>query len=64
MKLADGVTVYAGGRKFKGEMPDNMLPKDPDDKKLFVDKQAKKIKAQAKKKADAVKSVATEEKGA
>lgn len=53
MKLADGVTVHIGGRKFKGEMPDNMLPKDPDAKKKMVDKQAKAIKAQEKAKAEA-----------
>ena len=48
MKIADGVTVHIGGRVFKGEMPDNMLPKDPVAKKKMVDKQARKIKAQAK----------------
>ena len=51
MKIADGVTIHIGGRVYKGEMPDNMLPKDPDAKKKMVDKQAKKIKAQEKEKA-------------
>ena len=63
MKLADGVTIHIGGRKYKGEMPDNLLPKDPDAKKHMVNKQAKKIKAQEKEKADKEKPV-VEEKGA
>ena len=33
MKLADGVTIHIGGRKYKGELPDNLLPKKPADKK-------------------------------
>lgn len=53
MKLADGVTIHTGGRKYKGEIPDNMLPKNPDAKKYIVDKQAKKVKAQEKEKAAA-----------
>ena len=53
MKLADGVTIHIGGRKYKSELPDNLLPKDPVAKKLIVDKQAKKIKVQEKAKAAA-----------
>jgi len=62
MKLADGVTIHIGGRKYKGEMPDNLLPKDPVAKKKMVDKQAKKIKAQEKEKADKEKPVVDEKK--
>ena len=62
MKLADGVTIYIGGRKYKGELPDNLLPKDPVAKKKIVDKQAKKLKAQEKEKADKEKPVVDEKK--
>lgn len=27
MKLPDGVTVHVGGRKYRGEMPDELVPK-------------------------------------
>ena len=66
MKLADGVTIHIGGRKYKGELPDNLLPKDPVAKKKMVDKQAKKIKAQEKAKAEggAKKKPVVEEKKA
>lgn len=63
MKLADGVTIHVGGRKYKGELPDNMLPKDPDAKKHIVNKQAKKIKAQEKEKSAKEKPVVDDEKG-
>lgn len=26
MKLGDGVTVYIGGRKYRGEIPDDLVP--------------------------------------
>ncbi len=26
MKLTDGVTVHIGGRKFRGEIPDELAP--------------------------------------
>ena len=64
MKLADGVTIHIGGRKYKGELPDNLLPKDPDAKKLIVDKQAKKIKVQEKAKAAAKEKPVVAEKKA
>ena len=27
MKLPNGMTVHVGGRKYKGEIPDNLAPK-------------------------------------
>lgn len=63
MKLADGVTIHIGGRNYKGEMPDNLLPKDPDTKKHIVNKQARKLKAQEKEKATKDRPVVDEKKG-
>ena len=27
MKLPDGVTIHTGGRKYKGEIPETVIPK-------------------------------------
>lgn len=34
MKLPDGVTLHTGGRKYKGEIPDNCVPKKLNKAKL------------------------------
>ena len=46
MKLPEGVTVHAGGRVYKGEIPDDRMPKGL--KKKLEGKDAKPVKKSVK----------------
>lgn len=57
MKLPDGVTVHAGGRVYKGEIPDDKVPAKLNKTKL--NKRVKEQEAANKKAEEAEKTAAT-----